>query len=117
MGGILEVLTKKQAKPRGFRYKPMYFNAEKAEFRTYVEKLREERDASDNGRYIPTDFRGKFTRKSHRRASSQLAMYNLRLLVFLSILIAAAYLLFQTSIIDRGFRQFLDLFSKNNGLY
>ncbi len=113
----MEVLTKKQAKPRGFRFKPMYFKAEKAEFRTYVEKLREERDATDNGQYIPTNFKGKFTRKTQRKASAQLAMYNLRLLVFLSLLITAAFLLFQTSIIDRIFRQFLDLFSKNNGLY
>lgn len=113
----MEVLTKKQAKPRGFRYKPMYFKAEKAEFTAYVERLREERDAADNGHFIPTNFRGKFARKSQRKASAQLALYNLRLLVFLCLLITAAYLLFQTNYIDRIFRQFLDIFSKNNGLY
>lgn len=95
----------------------MYFRAEKAEFTAYVERLREERDAADNGQFIPANFKGKFTRKSQRKSSAQLAMYNLRLLVFLCLLISAAYLLFQTSYIDRVFRQFLDIFSKNNGLY
>jgi len=117
VGGLLEVLTKKQAKPRGFRYKPMYFKAGKSEFEAYVERLRAERDASQNGQYTPINFKGKFSRKNQSVISRQMALYNLRLMVFLIGLISLAFFLYQTNIIDRAFRQFLDLFSKNNGLY
>ena len=95
----------------------MYFNAGKAEFDAYVERLRAEREASQNGQYTPINFKGKFSRKNRSVISRQMALYNLRLLVFLSGLIILAFYLYQTNIIDRAFRQFLDLFSKNNGLY
>ena len=95
----------------------MYFNAGKAEFEAYVERLRAERDASQNGHYTPINFKGKFSRKTRSAFSRKMAMYNLRLLVFLSGLIFLAFYLYQTNIIDRAFRQFLDLFSKDNGLY
>lgn len=50
VGGLLEALSKKQAKPRGFRFKPMYFDAGKAEFNARVERLEQNamRQTKDN---------------------------------------------------------------------
>ena len=119
VGGLLEALSKKQAKPRGFRFKPMYFNAEKAEFNARLEKLRTERDANDNGHYIPHDFKGTFSKRLRRgnTSSKPLQLYNLRLLFILTVALILTYLLFQTSLIDNLTKQFLDVFSKKNGLY
>lgn len=119
VGGLLEALSKKQAKPRGFRFKPMYFDAGKAEFNARVDRLRAERDAADNGEYMPHNFKGAF-RKSLNRSSTKTKpaqLYNLRLIVMLSAILIISYLLFQTSLIDQLVNQFLEVFSKENGLY
>ena len=118
MGGILDALTRKQQKPRGFRYKPRYYDADKAEFNAYVEKLRAERDARDRGEYRP-DFKGKFT-NSLRKGSGyqkQIALYNLRLLVVLVVVCTIGYYLFSTGAIASGMNKFLEVFSKKDGLY
>ncbi|MEZ4804120.1 MAG: hypothetical protein R2852_01160 [Bacteroidia bacterium] len=118
MGGILSALTRKQPKPRGFRYKPRYYNADKAEFQAYVEKLRAERDARDRGEYRP-DFKGKFTSKTKRGSAyqRQIALYNLKLIVVLIVVCIAAYYLSESGHISKGINSFLEVFSKKNGLY
>lgn len=118
MGGLLDALTKKQQKPKGFRYRPRYYNADKAEFTAYVEKLRRERDARDLGEYRP-DFKGKF-RSTARKGSAyqkQIAMYNLRLLLMLTGICILAYYLFSTGAIGKGLGKFYEIFNKKDGLY
>lgn len=119
VGGLLEALSKKQAKPRGFRFKPMYFDAGKTEFNARVDRLRAERDAADNGQYVPHNFKGTFSKRIHRNAAKAkpAQLYNLRLIVMLSAILIISYLLFQTSLIDQLINQFLEVFSKENGLY
>lgn len=118
MGGILDALTRKQSKPRGYHFKPRYYNEDKAEFNAYVEKLRAERDARDRGEYRP-DFKGKFT-SNLRKGSGyqrQIALYNMRLLIVLIGVCILAYFLFSTGTIARGMNTFLEAFSKKDGLY
>lgn len=119
MGGILDALTRKQQKPRGYNYKPRYYNAEKAEFKAYVERLRAERDAMDRGEYVRKDFKGAFTSQVGKKSSyqRQIAMYNLRLLIILIGICIGAYYLFQTGLINSAFDKFFDVFSKKDGLY
>lgn len=97
----------------------MYFDAEKAEFQLRLENLRKERDAKDNGAYIPHNFKGAFSKKFNRSTNyiKSVQRYNLRLLFFLSALLIFSYFLFQTHMIDQFIKQFLDVFSKKNGLY
>lgn len=118
MGGFLDALTRKQPKPRGFRYKPMYYNAEKADFEAYIAKLRKERDARERGEYRP-DFKGAFTSRAKKKTpyQRQIAMYNIRLLVVLTGACILAYYLFSTGTIAKGLDQFLKVFSNRDGLY
>lgn len=118
MGGILDALTRKQRKPRGYNYKPRYYNADKAEFDAYVEKLRAERDARERGEYRP-DFKGKFTRDRRRGSAyqKQIALYNLRLFIILTGVCILAYFLFSTGAISAGLNKFLKVFNKKDGLY
>lgn len=118
MGSLLDNLTRKQQKPRGFRYKPMYFNAGKEEFNAYVEKLRAERDARERGEYRP-DFKGKFSGKLRKGSAyqKQLALYNIRLLLMLIGISVLAYYLLSTGAITKGYVEFLKIFNKKDGLY
>lgn len=119
MGGLLDAITRKQQKPKGFRYKPRYYNADKAEFNAYVEKLRQERDARDRGEYIRTDFKGKFTSRAAKGSEyqKQIAMYNLRLFIILTGVCVIAYYLFSTGAISKGLHQFYEIFNRKDGLY
>jgi hypothetical protein len=96
----------------------MYYNAEKAEFNAYVEKLRAERDAKDKGEYHP-NFKGKFTRDLRKGSAyqKQIAAYNLRLAVILIAVSIFAYYLFHTGTISKGINTFLESFSKKDGIY
>lgn len=118
MGGLLDALTRKQPKSRGFRYKPIYHNADKAEFNAYIEKLRAERDARERGEYRP-DFKGVFTSKAKKSTpyQKQIALYNIRLLIVLTGVCIIAYYLFTTGTIAKGLDYFLKVFSNSDGLY
>lgn len=118
MANLFDILTRNQRKPRGFNYKPMYYNAEKAAFNERVEKLRAERDAKDKGEYRP-DFKGKFTSKVGRKTDNQkkIAAYNFRLLIILIGIGFMAYHLFNTNAFNDFVNQFLNIFDKKDGLY
>ena len=118
VGGVLNALTKKQPKPRGFRYIPRYYNADKEAFNTYLEKLRSERDAKESGTYVP-NFKGKFTSRIHQKsaAQKQIAAYNMRLFVVLIAVCVAGYYILNTGMIGHMIENFLNTFSKKDGLY
>jgi hypothetical protein len=118
VANLFDTLTRNQRKPRGFKYKPIYFDAEKAEFKAYVEKLRAERDAVDKGLYRP-NYKGKFTSQIGKKSGyqKQMLFYNLRLLFILIGLVVGAYYLYNTGLFNTAVNKFLNLFSNKDGLY
>jgi hypothetical protein len=118
VANLFDIITRNQRKPRGFNYKPMYYNAEKAAFNDYVEKLRAERDAKEKGEYRP-DFKGKFSSQVGRKTNNQkkIAVYNIRLFIILIVIGFMAYHLFNTNAFNDFVNQFFNVFSKKDGLY
>ncbi len=105
-------------KSRGFKFKPIYFDAEKAEFKERVEKLRRERDQIEAGDYRP-NFKGKFTSQIGKKSAfqKQMAAYNLRLLLILIGIGIAAYFLYNSNQFNSTLEQFFEIFNKKDGLY
>jgi hypothetical protein len=118
VGGVLDALTKKQPKPRGFRFVPRYYNAEKEAFKQRLEKIRTERDAKEDGTYVP-NFKGKFSTHARKTSSvqKQIATYNMKLFVILVIVGIIGYYVSNTGIIRQGIEKILTVLTKKDGLY
>lgn len=118
MANFFDILTRKQPKPRGFNYKPIYHNPEKEAFNERIDKLRRERDQIAKGEYRP-NFKGKFTSQIGKKTpfQKQMAGYNIRLILVLIIICFAAYYLFTSTKINDGINHFFNTFDQKNGLY
>ncbi len=80
-------------KPRGFRYKPIYYNEQKEEMREREERIRRELGITENDKsYIP-NIKGQF-RNAYKRKSTANRQSNIRILIILFILLLISYLLF-----------------------
>lgn len=119
MAGIIDSLTRKQLKPKGFRYKPIYYNAEKEAFRLRVERLKAEVEAEENGEIPRKEFKGRFRSQVGKKSQFQrsIAIYNLRLMALLLAVSIGAYYLYSTGHIHSAVNQFFEVFSKKDGLY
>jgi len=80
-------------KPRGFHYKPIYYDERKEEMRLREERIRKEMGLTDKDKpFVPT-IRGTFqnARRLKRSASRQ---SSIRLLIIIIILLLISYFLF-----------------------
>lgn len=91
-------------KPRQFGYKPILFNPDKDEFNERVLKVKKEMGVVDNTDYKPT-IKGEFIRNTdHVRrkvnkeecSSKSTSKRNVKLIIFLVVLIVVGYVLYFT---------------------
>ena len=89
-------------KPRSFDYKPILFNPEKDEFNERVLKVKKEIGVIEDENFKPT-IKGEFVRNTdhvRRKVSkeedrgSSTTKRNIRLIIFLVVLIVVAYLIY-----------------------
>lgn len=89
-------------KPRSFDYKPILFNPEKDEFNERVLKVKKEMGVIEDENFKPT-IKGEFVRNTdhvRRKVSkeedrgSSTTKRNIRLIIFLVVLIVVAYLIY-----------------------
>ncbi|HDP75032.1 MAG TPA: hypothetical protein ENN49_04045 [Bacteroidales bacterium] len=80
-------------KPKGFRYKPIYYDEQKEEMREREERIRKELRLTDKDKPFVPSIRGQFhrARKITKPSSRQ---SNIRLLIIIIILLLISYFVF-----------------------
>lgn len=80
-------------KPKGFRYKPIYYSEQKEEMREREERIRKELGLTDKDKpFVPT-IKGQFHNARKRKVSAS-RQSNIRILIILFILLLISYFLF-----------------------
>lgn len=124
MNDVIQFLTRKIPKPRGFNYIPIYFNPEKHELQERVRKLKEQMQREEDIKngiepkpYERIDYRGKFSSQIGKKRNLQKAslLQSLRLIVILGLLMFGAYKFFYSDILTNGITDFLTLLKNKNG--
>ncbi|MEW5845972.1 MAG: hypothetical protein AB1777_06860 [Bacteroidota bacterium] len=80
-------------KPKGFRYKPIYYNEQKEEMRVREERIRKDLGLNDKDKpFVPT-IRGQF-RNARKHTYSSRRQSNIRLIIIIIILLLISYFVF-----------------------
>lgn len=119
MSDFVKFLTKRQAKPRGFNYKPRYYDPAKEEFKAMVERMRQERDAIDRGETPRVNFKGSFTTNKNKQSQyrKSIASNNLRLSFILILISIGAYFMYQSKAVNEKVDWLFKNMSTKNGQY
>jgi ABC-type glycerol-3-phosphate transport system permease component len=116
---FVKFLTKRQAKPRGFNYKPRYYDPAKENFKAMVERMREERDAIDRGEAPRINFKGAFTTQKNKQSQyrKSIAVSNIRLTVILILISLAAYFMYKSKTVNEKVNWLFKNMTTKNGQY
>lgn len=85
-----------------------------------VNRFREERDAAEKGESPRVNFKGAFQVRNVKKKAGyqrQMAMYNLRLIAILVVVIYLAYNFIQSPKFNYYFNQFFNSLKNKDGLY
>jgi hypothetical protein len=116
---FVKFLTKRQTKPRGFNYKPRYYDPAKEEFKAMVERMRQERDAIDRGEAPRMNFKGAFTSNKNKQSQyrKSIASNNIRLSFILVLISLAAYFMYKSKVVNEKVNWLFQNMTTKNGQY
>ncbi len=83
----------KTPKPKGFKYKPIYYNEQKDEMKEREARIRKELGLNDSDETFVPNIKGRF-RSPRMNKYSQSKQSTFRILIILAILILIAYYFF-----------------------